>query len=183
MENRCNSIKYLSWLLLFLVLTQCQSKEQTPMSWEEETGTVIPTKIEGNFLQYSNYCQIILVGRRADRNDLLCLLVSQEEDIIGTHRLSNNRNKLGIPYEKMSIKQNHLRDGMLEIYISEACRPISGKLVITDFDPENYILSGRFEAKLCTTGQLGRLAEKRLGNGQFHQIKLNYFDRRTKKSN
>ncbi len=180
MLNRFNFIKCLPWLILLLILTQCQSKEQPPMSWEEDAATIVPSKIEGNFLQYSNYCQIMLVGRGADRNDLLCLLVSQEKDIIGTHSLSNNRNKLGIPYEKTSIKQNHLNEGMLEIYISEACRPSSGKVVITDFDPESYTLSGHFEARLCTTGKLGRLAKKRLKNGQFHQIKLNYFDRRAK---
>lgn len=131
------------------------------MAWQIGTQTFKPSQTTASVVHHAKGKRLSITALDGSEG-LLIVINTPNTTLKDTYSLVKEAGN--------SIKYNEKEGNLLEVYISESCRPAKGNIIITAHDVDNKTISGYFEATLCTTGRTGKFAQHELNNGKFHQL-------------
>ncbi len=155
---------------LFLICSQlfysCSSDStglqlmDNQIAWFVGEQPTFPKQVRCSWINKDNEERISLTGFTGSEG-IMVLVHAKDENIVGEYALDG----------KNSIMLNLKKEGALAVFLSAACKPVSGKIVITEHDKENNTVSGHFEANLCGKGNFILFGKTEVKEGQFKKVK------------
>lgn len=156
------------FVFLSLLLIACSSDHGPPklelvdnqIAWYSQGQPTFPKEVRCSWISKNNTERISITGFTGSEGIML-LIYAKDSNIEGTYVMEGQN----------SIMLNKKEDGQLAVFLSGACKPVSGKVVITEHDEINHTVSGYFEGNLCPKGKFILHKNTTISGGEFKKVK------------
>jgi len=168
-----SQIKYLLhsinfFILLCLLLNSCGSDQEqqrlelidNQIAWFNEGQPTFPKEVRCSWISKDDKERISITGFTGSEGIML-LIYPEYSNIKGEYKMEGEN----------SIMLNKKEGGQLAVFLSGACKPVTGKVVITEHDKINNTVSGYFEGNLCPKGKFILHKNTSIRGGAFKKVK------------
>lgn len=132
-------------------------------SFRLDNQIINPEKTEGYVTKEGRFKKINIASYTNSEGYFFELFVPTNENIVGTHDLDKNGNRLLLNYKD---------NGLLTVYGSHFCKSNSGQITINAYDASKNIISGSFSTVVCNKGVVGKRGKKTIQFCEFKNVTL-----------